>query len=150
MAKKIKEDQLKELYYLKEWCSSVVKFILEQSPVGGDMLMQYDIVINSSYQKQDIRGLRMVAKDVMEWAKGLSESDKSKLDEVLESKFGSGLNGEIEKKNVAQILKRGKITTEDEYRLLLNRIEEIHTDPSKNEEVERVNLLLGEYHKKQK
>ncbi|MFC2187425.1 hypothetical protein ACFCT7_08915 [Fulvivirgaceae bacterium LMO-SS25] len=150
MAKKIKEDQLNELYYLKEWCSSVVKFILEQSPVGGDMLMQYDIVINSSYQKQDIRGLRMVAKDVMEWAKGLSESDKSKLDEVLESKFGSGLNGEIEKKNVAQILKRGKITTEDEYRLLLNRIEEIHTDPSKNEEVERVNLLLGEYHKKQK
>lgn len=148
MAKKLNEDQLKELDQLKEWCSTVIKFILENGPAGNTMLMQYEAVINSSYQKKDIRGLRMVAKDTKEWAKGLIESDKNKLNEILESKFGSGLNGEVDKKNVTQILKKGKIITEDEYRLLLNRVEEIHTDPSKKEEVEMINLLLVEYHKK--
>ncbi|UII34129.1 hypothetical protein LVD17_09915 [Fulvivirga ulvae] len=80
----------------------------------------------------------------------MSESDRNKLNEILETKFGSGLNDEAEKKGINQILKKGKVTTEDEYRLLLNRIEEIHTDPLKKEEVERINLLLIEYHKKQK
>ena len=56
-------------------------------------------------------------------------------------------NNEVEKKNVTLILEKEKITTEYEYRLLLNRIEEIHTDPSKQKEVENINVLLAEYHK---
>lgn len=45
------------------------------------------------------------------------------------------------------VVKKGKISNASEYELLLTRVEEIYSDESKKEEVEKLNMLLADYHK---
>lgn len=148
MAKKITEKQLEELEYIKEWCHAIIIFMTK---IGGEspIFTQYVEVINDSYQKQNLKGLRYCLKDVNEWAKGLSKKDVEELNIVLENKFGINLSDANNKalKKISTIVKRGKINNEDEYRLLTSRVDEIYANDQKKAELESLNKLLAEYEK---
>jgi hypothetical protein len=72
----------------------------------------------------------------------------NRLDDQLRSEFGKGLREEHDSEGrVREILKKGTIATEDEYRLLSERADEIHQDASKRDELARINQLLVDHDK---
>jgi len=44
-----------------------------------------------------------------------------------------------------QITQRGHLKSDDEFRLLLNRVDEIYADDGKKDEVEVLNKLMSDY-----
>jgi hypothetical protein len=144
MAKQ-KGSRGEELQDLRDWCVAIIRFMGELSP--SDLFAQTEDAINAAFDRGDLRGLKMVSKDVGEWATGLASSDQKKLDEALRSQFGRGLREDVRavRDEVARILKRGTIGGEEEYRLLSSRADEIYADDSKQSELKRINALLAEY-----
>lgn len=148
MPKQLNDIQQKELHHIKDWCLTILNFMIEKS---GDnpLFQQFKNIIVETHEKQNLKGLRHVIKDVNEWAKGLSKSDFDELNNLLNRKFEKDLIKEDTKisNKISQVLKKGKISNEEEYRMLLNRVEEIYADESKKEEVKSFNKLLADYHK---
>lgn len=148
MTKRITEKQAEELEHIKEWCHTIISFLTK---IGGEspIFTQYKDVINDSYQKQNLKGLRYCLKDVNEWSKGLAKKDMDELNTILESKFGSNLDDANNKalKKINNIVKRGKINSEDEFRLLTTRVDEIYANDKNKTELESINKLLADYEK---
>jgi len=149
MAKKITEKQQKELDYLKEWCLMILNFMISKNN-NTPIITQTKDVILETYNSQNIKGLRYCNKDIIEWAKGLPHSDFVELKKLLQDTFGEDLikNANRDFSEIQQVVKKGKISTEDEYRLLLSWVDEIYNDESKQDEVLPLNKLLVAFHKK--
>lgn len=67
-----------ELEYLRDWCVAIIRFMAELSP--SDLFDQTEDAINAAFERGDLRGLKMVSKDVGEWARGLASSDQKRLE----------------------------------------------------------------------
>ncbi len=151
MVKNITVKQQQELEHIKDWCITIIDFIIKK---GGVPIVMTEIkrVVNNSYAKKNLRGLRTCSKDLNEWAKGFSDSDVSELNILLTEKCGENLTNETKKTSgkIKQIIKRGKINNENEYRTLLSKVDEIYDDNRKKNEVEALNKLLIEYDKHHK
>lgn len=89
----------------------------------------------------------MVLRDSLEMVQGFSSEDQRDLDARLIAQTGRSLfeMGRDTRRQVARVLKRGKIESGDEYRLLTARAEEIHAKRSKKQELDAINGLLREY-----
>jgi hypothetical protein len=145
MARSMGSQREAEMRELRDWCVAILHAIGQFDPTGS--YSQAEQGVEAAFQRGDLRGLKMVARDVQEWATALSPADQQKLDQALRSRFGHGLAERADDayREVAQILKRGQIDTQDEYRLLRIRVEAIHADESKRAELEKINELLAAY-----
>lgn len=148
MAKKLNSIQIKELIHIKEWCLTVMNFMISHYE-GKDVFIQFSEVIKEGFNKQDLRGMRYVYKDTNEWAKGLPLTHIEELNRILNEKFGEDIKKQTDRDitKISRIIKNGEINSEDEYRLILNRVEEIYADDNKKEEVLKLNKLLANFHK---
>ncbi len=148
MAKKITEKQLKESKYIKEWCLTILDFMTSKNS-NTPIINQTKSVIVETYNNQNIKGLRYCNKDINEWARSMPQTDLDELNSLLQDKFGENLvkenNKDLDK--VKLVVKKGKISNENEYRLLLCRVDEIYENERKKEEVEILSKLLADYHK---
>jgi hypothetical protein len=141
---KTSDSRSVELTGIRDWCIAIIHFMRDLSP--SDLFDQTEEVINATYQRGDLRGLKTVSKDVNEWVGGLSRKDRQKLNQLLQSRFGKTLREDALSRNeVSGILRRGRISDEHEYQLLVSRSDEIYADDSKKDELERINSLLVEY-----
>jgi hypothetical protein len=149
MARKITEKQQVELDYIKEWCLAILNFMISKNS-NTPIITQTKDVILETYNGQNIKVLRYCKRDVNEWAKGMPQSDFVELNKLLQDKFGEDLikNANRDLSKISQVIKKGKISSEDEYRLLLSRVDEIYNDKSKQDEVQTLNKLLVDFHKK--
>jgi len=149
MTKKITEKQQKELDYIKEWCLMILNFMISKNSNIHIITQTKDIILET-YNSQNIKGLRYCNKDIIEWAKGLPQSDFVELNKLLQDKFGEdlGKNANRDLSKISQVIKKGKISSDDEYRLLLSRVDEIYNDTSKQDEVHTLNRLLVDFPKK--
>src|SRR5688572_3729616 len=115
MAKKIpRPGKLKELLYLRTTSVKILEFLATKD--NNPIYSQFVEIVERAYASQNLRGLRTVSNDIVEWSKGLSKSDRINLDNVI-----SGELSKIDKQQkdgVARILNRGRISSEDEYRLV--------------------------------
>ncbi len=148
MAKKITAKQLKELEHIKEWCLTIIDFMTLHYGKSQVFKQYLDIIIDG-YQNQNLSGLKYIYRDTNEWAKGISRTDLDELNKLLHDKFGESL---VKKNNenlseIKKVVKKGKISNEDEYRLLLSRVDEIYENKNKEKELEILNKLLADYHK---
>lgn len=148
MAKQLNDRQIKELSQIKEWCLAILNFMISKNGETPGLKMFVE-VITDSYQKQNLKGLKYVNKDINEWARGLPLSDVDELNKLLWNRFGEDLSKQTNRNlvKIAQIIKKGKIANEDEYRLLLIRVDEIYKDESKQDELQTLNNLLADYHR---
>lgn len=148
MKKKITEKQLFELELIKDWCLTILIFITDKSNNNPIINQMKDVIINS-YNNQNIKELINCKSDIIEWIKGFSQNDTEELNNLLRDKFGNDLV--IESNNIIRkikyIIKKGKITNDNEYRLLLSRVDEIYQNDSKQMELKKLNKLLANYHK---
>ena len=69
------------------------------------------------------------------------------LNRKLRQEFGFDLNDFSNRNNrrIQNILRRGVIRNEEEYRLVSDKVEEIYADDSQKELVSRLNDLLGAF-----
>jgi hypothetical protein len=96
-------------------------------------------------EKQNLRGMRMVFRDTNEMARELGEPLRGDLDRALRERFGHGLEkGDRQLARQARtILKRGKISTAEQYRILETRLSALIDDESGADEIAKINALLG-------
>jgi hypothetical protein len=135
-----------ELTSLRDWSLEIIRFMLASDPTAP-VLTQAQDAISGAFDRGDLRGLRIVTRDVSEWARGLALSDRSRLDELLRSRFGKPLSSSSRRdlRKVNAILARGRIRDSDEYRLMEARADEIHTDVSQVKKLARINRLLAAF-----
>ena len=148
MKRKINQNKLEELIFLKEWNETIVKFFVLKSK--DNSLEIFHQIINETFNKSDLKGMRMIYKDLNEGINDLSLIEFNELNQLLSQKFGTDLT-ECNNKNltkIKQIVKKGNINNDEEYRLILNRVEEIYADDNQKEETEILNMLLTNYIKK--
>ena len=152
MKKQLNEKQLEELTHIRDWCLTIVDFMIRK--YGGQLIFTAMLkdVINNEYDAQNLRGMRCVYRDMNEGTGALSLREIEELNKILYAKFGEDLHT-CSKRNLSKInkiIKRGRIANEDEFRLVLGRVDEIYADSTKEEEVEMLNVLLKEFELSQK
>ncbi len=158
MKKELSEKQEIEATFIKDWCTAVIDFIYskynEQASFGEMFKDAFSEETKQRYLKElnpsiYLKGLRMAFNDTNEMAMGAPQSIQEELNKLLRKKFGKDLmtySKKIQKK-IAQIKEAGKISNEDEYRLIMSYIDSIYNDESKREELELLNNLLLSWEK---
>ena len=149
MARKLTADQQKKLDHMKEWCLTIQEFIIGKTGETASVAekevnsMARDILIDT-YRKKSLRGMRCIFNDSNEWARGGTRAEIDELNQLLREKFGEDLTNQSDRdrKRIRQILKRGRIHTENECRLVESHIDEIYADPANDEELQALNKLL--------
>ena len=70
------------------------------------------------------------------------------MNPALRQEFGFDLNDFSNRNNrrIQNILKRGVIRNEEEYRLVSDKVEEIYADDSQEQLVNQLNELLSAFH----
>jgi hypothetical protein len=137
-------DRDGELAALRERSKTIIRFLDKKVP-GSRFLKQLEAVIDAAFQRKDLRGLRLVSRDVVEWATDQSPGIQGELDELLRERLGCGLRDLNQGRIIARILKRGRVANLDEYELLLHHADDIYTDVGKRSELEKVNQLLADF-----
>lgn len=112
-------------------------------------------VINETYKAKNTKGFQYVFKDMYDGMKDMLDFRPDKLRELnmfLISECGDYIKELInsDAKLIKKVIKHDKINNDNEYQIILARVEEIYQDESKKEEVEKLNNLLVEYLKKKK
>jgi hypothetical protein len=94
-----------------------------------------------------LAGLRQALVDLLEMASYLNAGDLRELDAHVRIHLGIGLDNLQAKRlaRIAVIRAKGKIATDDQFRLLKGRYEEIGDDPSRAEETLAIAKLMEAY-----
>lgn len=140
-----KQERQKKLAELHDWCWTLSSLILEGSMSANDEALR--LGIDSALSRGDLRGLETVARDLHEWASGLSPIMRARIDRELRVKFGRGLTEEAEDlaRAARAILKRGRIVTDDECRFLEALADQITGDSARTHELAAIRALLKSY-----
>ena len=141
---------MQELQFKRNWCVAVPDYLqsIDDAPgdsVGGGAI---DIVMQT-YNRMDLRGMRVVYNDINDLAMSMRRSQIDELNAILREKFGEDLTT-VNKRIAARIQKieeRGYIKTEGEWRMVREWIDHIMCDDAKDEEVELLDRLMAEYDK---
>lgn len=133
---------MSELEYLRDRSLLIIDFILNKN-VGDSMMQQFKSVIQETYVKGNLKGLKTLSRDMNAWAKGLPQKDIKELELLLAEKFGENLSGDkITHTVIKQVLKKGKIENQENYRVVYEYLQDISaTDPFYENMVELETLL---------
>lgn len=91
--------------------------------------------------------MRITRRDQDGWIRDLSPQEREQLQSLL---AGQGAGAAVdtvmaERRRLENIVKRGRIRSEDEYHKILARVEEVFTDPAAADEVHLLNRILAEF-----
>jgi hypothetical protein len=139
---KNKKSTINELEYLRDRSLMIIDFLLNKN-VGDSMMLQFKSVIEETYAKGNLKGLRTLSRDINAWAKGLPQKDIKELGMLLAEKFGENLSGDKTTHTVIkQVLKKGKIESNEKYRVVYEYLQDISPiDPFYKNTAELENLL---------
>jgi hypothetical protein len=142
-----KQGTSEDLQHLHDWIRTITDHLKANAPEMASFFGGLEQSLTAAFRRGDARGLKMMVRDMQEWTRGMPPELVQQLDAQLRAKFGKGLRevSASEAKVIQKILKKGKIETEEEYRLLSSRVDEIHADPSKRNELEKINALLADH-----
>lgn len=149
----LNDSQQTGIRLLRDKCLLYNKFIIDKGGLPAalvQIVMESDKVIETAYLKNDIKRLKAMSADIDdEVLRQMSLSMAQEIRRLFLDKLNIDYDeeGSARTKIIEDIFKKGNISTPDEYELLLNRIDEIYADPSKAEEVQRINDILAAYHR---
>jgi len=133
---------------LRDKCLLFNQFMIDKRYIPRELIEAYqetNKLIEIAYQERKIKPLKAASQDIddqvmrhmpLSVAYELKKLFKERLNVDFEAVDKARL------KALKEILKKGKISSENEYELVLNRIDEIYADGSKSEEIEELNNLL--------
>ncbi|MBD5358067.1 MAG: hypothetical protein HDR88_13850 [Bacteroides sp.] len=119
MVKKLSEAQLKELTFKRDWCLAVIEGIGKVCPASecNFIVTEFPPIINKTFDKMDMRGMRVLYDDINDIEDALTPSQLIELNRILRERFGQDLttaNNRLGNK-ADSIIKRGKIRNDEEY-----------------------------------
>jgi hypothetical protein len=133
---------------LKEKCLLFNQFMLDYGgfPVElSSAFVESNKLIEEAYNKGNIKSLRAMSSDIdNQVIKHMSLSMFLKLKEIFKADFAIDFKAiEVSQLNsIKKTLKIGKISSEEEYRLILDYIIDDCSDSDKKVEIEKLNSLL--------
>lgn len=149
MKKELSQEALDELSFMRDWNWVIVDFIVknENEEVFKELFKGLHQIISITFDKKNLRGMRMMYNDNNEMVRSLSQDKQSELNQILKEKFGFSLERvhDLNLAQINQILQRGYLKNDDEFRLLLSHTDEIYADSSKKKEVETLENLMADY-----
>ena len=107
-------------------------------------------MVEDIYGARKLRAMYQLEREFDDWVRNLPrEEHRLALLELLQKEIGEDFAAKENRrvKRVQKILDRGEILSDAEYRLLLERVEEIYADRDMSATVEAINKLLATYDK---
>ena len=123
----------------------VAKFLDSQMTEKDVQANFHDALVKSLSQKDGQLTLELV-QDLSEMVRSLPEERQRELQSLI-AHGSSSSSPELFADMAKQILQRGKVLSEHEYRVLQQYSEQIWDDPDKTEEMTMVNKVLGTFRK---
>lgn len=150
MKKELNQNALEELSFMKNWNWVIIDFFVRKK--YGDTIELLFQVNSDTFERKDLRGMRMIYKDYNDMTTDLTPNDQSELNQILKDKFGFDLSNVNDKnlKKIQQIIHRGHLNSDEEFRLLSNREDEIYADDSKKDETATLQKLMKDYEDEKK
>ena len=135
---------------LEKWCLTILesleRFWAEDLPLWREIVLKTcDVNWKHKYRLQARKEL---LHDINEYAmESMNQQALQMLNIKLRQEFKFDLNDFSNRNNkrIQNILKRGIIRNEDEFRLVSDKVEEIYADDSQKELVSKLNDLLGAF-----
>jgi len=139
-----KSPKSREVEELAAICLTVVEFFQATNP--SQVLVEMGKVVAATRDRNNIKGLKTLLRDLCEWSTALPAPERGQLDAELRKKFGKTLE-EVNGTNkiVQKVLKAGVIRTEDEYEILERFVDGASEFARPSSQVERANELLAAY-----
>jgi hypothetical protein len=134
MTKALTRDQESELESLRVACLSILDYFAPSGALGP-LEAQFRAGVETAYLRRDLRELRGFRRDFQVWLRDLPADARAELEMKIAPP----------PKDLERVLARGRIDSENEYRAVLARVEELYDDPARDPDVIRLNSLLTEY-----
>jgi hypothetical protein len=135
----VSKDASETVATVAEWCKVVLGFLLEKRLLDVHLHRQLLSVASQTEAEGDLRGLRQIKRDLKDMARHIPKKDATELSRLLELTTGDNKDDS----ELATILNRGTVETEEEARFLMTRVDEIFQDPSKRDELKFINQMLA-------
>lgn len=138
---------------LRDKCLLFNQFMIDKGYIPRELIEAYqetNKLIEIAYQERKIKPLKAASKDIDDQVmRHMPLSVAFELKKLFKERLNVDFEAvdEARIKALKKILKKGKISSENEYELVLNRIDEIYADDSKSEEIEELNNLILIYDK---
>lgn len=157
MKKQLNEKQQAEAAFICQWCLSIIEFIYPPEGQFAEMTAQFKAVFSKETELRYlekttpgiyIKGMRMAFRDLNEMAQETPADILTRINQTLRNKFGKDLTtyARSTQAQVKKIIKRGKITTDEEYQLLETRVSDLCQMDPRPDGIDVLNELLGKYY----
>ena len=135
-----------ELDELRKACLDALEVIRGQSvsdPQIEPLTAQLRTVVEHQYVRKSRSGLKGIVSEIRKWAREINAETADRVEECLQ--LLAEPNGRFDANAVDSIVARRRIRNKNEYELVLDRVEQVHTDPAQREKVQILNKLLADY-----
>lgn len=141
---------LDKLQILRDKCLFFNQFMIEEGLVPAEMVPFYkrsNSIIEEAFLSANLKPLSSMSSDIDNQILMHMPAEMAlKLKKRYRDHFGVNIVSDAYGKIIKRIINRGRILSNAEYELTLNRIDEIFENPSMAEEVRILNNLLTNYH----
>ncbi|MBS1774256.1 MAG: hypothetical protein JST82_15465 [Bacteroidetes bacterium] len=148
----MKKDYTAETEYMRAWCITFQQYLSTITP-NEEMKRVYLSSIehfktaNAPTPSLTYRGMKEAFRDFVSSAKDLNPAQRQELNAILKQQFGKDLDDIDLEKDVLRIEKRGKINTDEEYRIIDEAINELCQTSPQSEKIQLYGSMLLAYKK---
>lgn len=146
MGRSLKPDEQRELDELAAKALLAFDFVVENGLLfPGAEVFRADI--ERARDEGNLRGMRMAWRDTCEMVESMDPTTRSKLDMLMRRSLGVGFASEQVRfeRDIGAIKRRGAVSTEDEYRLLVSRVAQVEDLPASRTEVAELRRLIDAF-----
>lgn len=145
--KKLSNEQNKELSRLKEIAIFILEFLETQSDSKDEVFQKFKSVIEATFSSSDLKGMKMIKNDIVQWAKGLDPANRAQLNGLLQNQFLESLYTPLHLDKLLKIIRRGRLRSESEYKIAYEYYEGriSNTENAKDIDTEKLIELLTNY-----
>lgn len=150
MSNRLSESEREELDLQYRASSSILAFLSERGYFDPEVIADGQSGLDDAYEREDVRALRMARRDLDALTGDLTSDERPQLEAMMERQLGRSLQPHRvqEEEQIAAVLKRGKILTDEEYYLVSSRLEEVAAYPQKLAEARLLDRLVTAYGKR--
>ena len=145
MTRHLSEEQIRELSLLRARAAAFIEFLRHRG-LGDEGATEMATAVNNAYKRHDLRALRTARADLDSWLRELPPDQQQLAKEALR-KVGADVESDRSREllRIRVIEGEGRIASDDDYRLVKDRVEEIAEDPASHSELVALTLLLRAY-----
>jgi len=123
------------------------EFLVERLGIPSEFFIETNDLIEKAYQEKNMKVLKSGDKEIYLQLKEMPLEMKLELKELFKEKLDLDILEKLFDKNIEKIIKRGIILNDDEYRILVDKMDNLIEIKSETE-IQKINTLLSEYSNK--